>query len=285
MINDENVPDGNTPVRRSQRVRTPSKKREMIEKLFQRRTPSKDKLKNREASDENDSFSDVEDDLNDSNAIKPSETMFSNTDVEGGNMFQFRTPKKRDGMRKLAENTPKTPTTLLKSMSMKTPNKTDSPSASLKALSLHNSPSTPKTPRTMAIRTAAHQNVSTPSETRNKNKIVLQKRAQQTVQESDTESSADEHTDYEVDDSNESSDDEDSDVASSEEGNRPKNARKSIVSVAKITKINTPQMITRTRGRPKKKVYEDDFIPDSDNYFIAASNKKVMKATSKFFGS
>lgn len=278
MMNDENVPDGNTPIRRSERVRTPSKKHEMIEKLLRKRTPSKDKLKNCEASDENISLSDEEDDLNDSHPIKPSKAMFSNTDIEGSHMFQFRTPKKRDGMKKLAENTPKTPTTLLKSMSMKTPNKTDSPSASLRALSLHNSPSTPKTPRTMAIRSAALQNVSTPSETRNKNKKVLHKRAQQTVQESETESSADEHTDYEAEDSNESSDD-DSDVASSDEENVPKNVRKNIPSVAKTTQINTPQMMTRTRGRAKKKAYDDDFIPDSDNYFIAASNKKVMKTT------
>lgn len=240
-----------TPTRHSTRIRTPSKKQEYIISLFNqsKRTPTKEK-KNEQ--------SQVEDDVSMSedtfveNQTKLSTPFFNDqTDVAGGEIFAFNTPKKRDGMKRLADNTPKTPLSLLKSMSLNTPCKT--PSSAKKAAS------------------RVQHTFKTPSTMRNAIKKGIQKRATH----SETESSADEHSDYEAsEDSNESSDDESTD-ASDDEENVPKkltNVRKIMPNVTKPV-----QTVTRTssRIRSKKKTYDDECIPDSDNYFITASNKKV----------
>lgn len=273
-------------MRRSRRVRTPNKKYEFVQQMLQRRTPSKEKLNNKNESDESISRSEEDDFIESDQIIKPSETMFAKSDVDGGDLFAFRTPKKRDGMMKLAENTPKTPTTQLKSMSLNTPNTPKTPSAALKALRLQNTPNTPKTPKTTHTALQRAIQSGTPYEIRNKMKHVLQKRAQKTIAQSESESSADEHSDYAAEESSDENSDDDSAVDSSDEEIVPKslaNARKVVPSISKATKIATPQMTIRTRGRSKKKICDDDFIPDSDNYFIAASNKKVNGQAEKRF--
>lgn len=275
----ETVNDENTPaIRRSSRVPTPNKKYEYIQNMLStsRRTPSKEQINDQSQDDKNASISE-DDDACDENRYKPLIPFFNDkTDVAGGEIYGFNTPKKRGGMKILAENTPKTPVSSLKTMTPSTPK---TPSTALRTLSLDPT-RTPKTPHISALRT--QQKIATPSETRNQNKRALQKRAQKSAKESESESSADEHSDYEAEDSSESSDEETADTSSDEESGPEKlpNARKTMPNVTRTVQLPTR---TSARGRPKKKTYDDDFIPDSDNYFIAASNKKVRAILTMHF--
>lgn len=233
-----------------------------------RRKQSKEKLNDSSRDDKSTSASE-EDDAFEENQVKYSAAFFNvETDVAGNEIFGFHTPKKRDGMKRLAENTPKTPVTALRTMTLNTPStpKTPrTPSTALKTLSL-DSPRSTKASRA--------QQFSTPHEMRNKNKRVLQKRALKSTEESESESSADEHSDYKVEESSESDDEETADTSSDEEivPTKSMNARKSVPNITKVAQLPTR---TSARGRPKKKACDDDFIPDSDNYFMTASNKKV----------
>lgn len=272
-VNDENTP---TSLRRSDRKRTPSSRAKYIENMLAKRTPSKEKVYNQK-SDEN-SDSNHEKDSDNELHVAHARALFNDeTDVAGNDIYVFRSPKKRDGMQRLAQDTPKTPITALKKMSLDSP---CTPSTALKNVSL-NSPRTSRTPR--ASLANVQKNLFTPAETRNKNKKVLQKQALKTVaaSESETESSADEHSDYEGEDTNESSDDESNDESGhstsedEEESNTTKDTRKTVQSAGNLSKVNATQLSVRTRGRAKAKSQCDDFIPDSDNYFMTASNKKV----------
>lgn len=207
----------------------------------------------------------------DENMPHPNHLFDDKTDVAGNKIYGFATPKKKDAMHNLVEKTPKTPASLLKSLSL-------------------NSPHSPKTPNTSKSRTMAlreKQNFSTPSETRNRNKEILHKRARKKVEEIDSESSANEDSDYEGNESTESSDDDSGDTTNDEDDDDddielPK-ARKDTRKVppirisTKTAKIISAQPTSRmtTRGQSKAKLHED-FVPDSDNYFISASNKKVI---------
>lgn len=211
--------------------------------------------------------------------------LYDNNEVSGKLLCAFKTPKK-DGMLKLAENVQQTPYT---------------PSTDLKMLSLNASP---RTPRTHVSAVQRLQATHTPSTTRAKIKQVLKKRTQTVIDETESESSADEHSEYEAEnDEDESSDDEDEDEEKDSEStvsddsdddsvlNKTAGKRTHKVASASSKKkafseatpatsaqlntnpLATNRMSTRTRSKGKSQV--DEFIPDSDNYFITALNKKV----------
>lgn len=240
---------------------TPSRKSDDIKKLIEKRTPSKRKMVHQSNNSEM-SGSDSEDYENDENRMNvdhANAVLHGESDVAGAVIYGFHTPKKKDAMLKLAQNTPKTPVTELKSLKL--------------------DPTTPKTPKTSMSRIAAlsmNKNQSTPIETRAKNKVVLEKQFRKKDQESETESSADENSVYEQ--SSESSDEESND-SESDSGNELKTNKeirkvppiKISTKSGKITSMQPPSRMS-TRSRAKN---HEDFIPDSDNYFMTASNKKV----------
>lgn len=264
MSGDENTPNKSVTTRSGRKV-TPSSKSDDIKRLIEKRTPSKRKIVHASNNSEM-SCSDNEDYENDENRMNvdhASSVLYSNTEVAGVDLIGFYTPKKKDAMLKLAQNTPKTPVTELKSLKL--------------------DPTTPKTPKTPMSRVAAlsqQKNRSTPIETRAKNKVELEKRCRKKDQESETESSADENSEYEQEDerSSESSEEEsnDSESDSEDELKTHKEIRKvpPIKILTKLGKITSMPAPTRMSTRSRTKNHED-FIPDSDNYFITASNKKV----------
>lgn len=188
---------------------------------------------------------------------------FSNNDVAGSEVYQFNTPKKRDGMKRKAENTPKSPATVLSRLSL----------------------NSPKTPHTFpALRT---QNFATPTETRKRIKEALTKEKQR-HEELESESSADEHSDYEAEESSDS-DTSDSDNSGNVEATssdddddddfeKPKQIASKRNVASKQKSVELPRAGVATRGRSKKNPIEEDFIPDSDNYFLTAANKKVTRS-------
>lgn len=257
-------------ITRSGRRVTPSKRNEHIQELLTKMTRPKKNVVNQSGNNDDHMSYSEDDDENDENKIEPAHAtaLFNDeTDVAGRDMYGFHTPKKRDAMKKLAENTPKTPLTDLKLLTLNSPK----------------TPKTPKTPKSSNARIASlrlQQNLSTPTEIRAKNKQTLEKRCRKVVQESETESSADEHSDYEPDNeqSTESNEEERSDSESDSEADVQKDNRKVppikiSTKSGKITSIQAPTRMS-TRGQSRAKNHED-FIPDSDNYFMTASNKKV----------
>lgn len=266
----DNTPDQTTPnssVRRSTRKVTPSKHHELI-RLALQKNPRKSILNhinqiNQSIEEDHSEDEDIEE-VEQKNKMESAAILFSeNSDLPGREIMTFHTPKKKDGMANLAANALKTPSSALRSLSLNSPK-------------THHTPRTPKTPKTTASR--AQINAYTPHELRNKNKIALQKR-KRASEETETESSADEHSEYEAEQSSESSDEEQTAESSDEDvvsAKALKGTRKAIVGSSKALKITSTQPSTRmaTRGRSKLKTHED-FIPDSDNYFMTASNKKV----------
>lgn len=230
-------------------------------------TPTKAKSTKSNESNDSDSPLELDDSIEQIGIAAPKD--FTNDDVAGSEIFKFNTPKKADGMKRKAENTPKSPATALSRLSL----------------------NSPKTPRISALR-AQTQNMTTPTETRNRNKKVLTKRTKHHIDESESESSADEHSDYgaeESDESDSTTDDENAKAVTTSSSNDddddfenkpPKRLASKRNAPAKQKPVEMPA--PRTRGRPKKKSNEDDFIPDSDNYFLTAANKKVKLTSSTF---
>lgn len=262
----------NNVTTRSGRKVKPSRRSDDIVKLFEKRTQLKQKMKNQSSNSDNQmSTSESEDDYeNDENRVElahATELLHGDDDVAGRALYQFHTPKKRDAMMQLAENTTKTPTTGLKQLSL-------------------NSPRTPRTPSTPKSRVTSLQrmkpNTTTPHETRIRNKATLEKQLRKkTQQESETESSADEDADYEPEGSFESGDEENSsDSAIDSDDKSEKDSRKVppikiSTKSGRVTSMPAPpssRMNTRGQSRARN---QEDFIPDSDSYFITASNKKV----------
>lgn len=103
-----------SPRRRSTRVRTPNRRIEQIyQVLTKNMTPKSTKDEMEESMDvesvENSSGSDYESDEKE-NLMAKSSTLFNEEqDVEGKKLYSFKTPKKKDGMSNLANQTPKTP--------------------------------------------------------------------------------------------------------------------------------------------------------------------------------
>lgn len=279
-MSDNELPSNNVTTR-SGRTVIPSRRSGDIEKLLEKRTPSKKKINNQNSSSDNQmscSEDEDEDDYeNDENRVElahATELLHAGDDVAGRALYQFHTPKKRDAMMQLAENTTKTPTTGFKQLSLNSPK----------------TPQTPKTPSTPKSRVTSlqrmKQNTTTPHATRAMNKAALSKKAKQ---ESETESSVDEDTDYEPEGSSESDDDENSNESASDSEDTPAKESRKVPPIkistksGKVTSMPAPpsgRMNTRGQSRAKN---QEDFIPDSDNYFITASNKKVRLNCEYFF--
>ena len=109
----ENSPtckDLETPSRRSLRDRKPAKQLNISEVLRaekQRKQSAKQQLENEHDEDEIETI-EVDDDSNDTeNVAKPTMLFEEEEDVEGESLFPFHTPKKKDAMALLAQNTPK----------------------------------------------------------------------------------------------------------------------------------------------------------------------------------
>lgn len=180
-----------------------------------------------------------------------------NRDVAGENMYTFRTPKKRNALQTLVAKTPKTPNT---------------PVSALQSLSL-NSPRTPKSNRKGSTQTST----KTPCRERSKLKKEINKRS--TV-ESDEESevSDDQDGNYVPSESDcETKSDADSSASDTEGGHaQPRNKNKMLKNV-RVT--NQPIEIVSSRSarmQRRRKLADPEFLPQSDNYFSAASTKKVI---------
>lgn len=261
----ENTP--NNVITRSGRKVKPTKNKSdlYMENTPTKRTPSKKQSKEsstNQRSNQDDMSCSEDEIVNDENRFEPlpgAALLHNESEMAGNQMFGFHTPKKRNAMMAKAENTPKTPLSDMKSLSL-------------------NTPKTPKTPKSRIDALRTQQNAHTPSEIRAKNKKQLQRK----VQEAETESSADEHSDYEPENeqSSESSEEEssESESDSEEEAKTKKNTRKipQIKISMKSGKYTATQVPTRASARVRTRAQKvEDFIPDSDNYFITASNKKV----------
>lgn len=304
-LNDDadETPEAAENIRRSGRKRTPSKKNIYIQALY-KQTLSKERKQPRtivisdSSDDENDdsnnhdeSFMADESDVQD----RPSMLFDHEKDVEGNKMFSFRTPKKRNGMALLAANTPKTPSSGMKGLSLDSPrtpksrnalrNLTKTPSSGMKSLALDS----PRTPRT---RKPLQNLTKTPHTARNKLKRALEKEKQkiEDSEESEYEESDvtddedpefDENQHHDTDSSSSQSETSKNDESSSdEEIIQPKNKKQNQKSVGFAKKtIEAPAPVKRsTRLRAQKQ--EQEFVPNSDNYFSTIANKKVKETFS-----
>lgn len=183
-----------------------------------------------------------------------------NRDVAGRNMYAFRTPKKRNALAALVANTPKTP------------------ASALRALSL-NSPRTPASNRKEIVQ----MSTKTPHRERNKLKKEMNKRL--------AEESEDEWKDSDDDDADpnyaasESDNESDSDSSALEtEGACAQPAKTKNKMLQKVRVANQPIEILSSRSarlQRRHQLADPEFLPQSDNYFSAASTKKVnQKRTS-----
>lgn len=178
-------------------------------------------------------------------------------DVAGGNMFGFRTPKKRNALATLVANTPKTPKT---------------PTSTLRALSL-NSPRTPRSNR----KEIAQISTKTPHHERNQLKKEMKKRLAE-ESEDEWKVSDDDEQDPNYTDS-ESDNESDSDSSASETDGaraRPTISRNQMLKNVRVT--NKPIEIVSNRSarlQRRNQLADPEFLPQSDNYFSAASTKKV----------
>lgn len=174
-----------------------------------------------------------------------------NTDVAGNQIFGFSTPKKPNNMKVLAAHTPKTPVTALKSLSLHQP---------------VNSPSTPKSHKKLS-----NIVTKTPHNVRSKNKTAIRKKTQESEDdEGDFSSNDDSDSESESDETNESEE-----SASQEEEEVPRKPIK--ITFKKVTEpVQTTSLRPGLRSRKKAPVQEADFIPNSDDYFVTISSKKVF---------
>lgn len=201
----------------------------------------------------------------------------SNKDVAGVDMYGFHTPKKRNGMAILAENTPTTDMRNLSLASPRTPKGRSklserhlkTPSTNMKSL-LMNSPRTPKS-KSLVL------NTKTPQATREKLKQAGRKKTQEAESYTDDEDpsfkeSSEESSESEASSSEESSEDSDNE-----------NSRRSKVNTNRREKYEAEKqpVVAVSSGRRstrilKNKTAQEEFIPDSDNYFRSVSSKMVF---------
>lgn len=155
----------NQLLRRSGRIRTPSKKREFFESFGSgQKSRGKNTVKRNDNNDESDNefFEDNDDEPSFSLHDQMNRILEDYGDVAGSEIYKFRTPKKRDAMANLAANTPKTPKT---PKTKKTPKTIKTPVSDLKLLSL----STPKRNRNCRNNVEVDtQSLKTPKQTRQK---------------------------------------------------------------------------------------------------------------------
>lgn len=243
-------------IRKSARKRTPNKK--YLESTSQRtslrrsrapQTPSSNSSSEMDDSGENSSGNDNS--LIEMSAQQNKKLFYDeNRDVAGNQIYVFSTPKKPNNMKTLAANTPKTPITGFKSLTLNN------------AL---NSPSTPKSHKKPSNNVA-----KTPYNVRSKNKTAIRKKTQES-EDDDGDFSSDDNSDYK----GESNSSESEGDSSQEEETAPRKPIK-----LTIKKIAEPVQVTSLRSglrsRNKAPVQEADFIPNSDDYFVTISGKKVF---------
>lgn len=239
--------DGGSAVRRSNRKRTPSKKLQIHNEMLSKQYANRQNTPNKPKSAESESDDDVDDSSFEID-VQPSQAAIlfnENKELAGGEIYAHRTPKKRNGMMNLAVNTPKTPLTEMKSMAL-------------------NSPRTPKNHHRLA-------DAKTPHETRSKMRKAIQKKTQI---EEDSDFSADEDSDYKCDESDSSEDDSQNDTSQDEEVTPPKQL-KATARNNKSTKSIAVPTSSRPGLRQRKKPQNTEFVPNSEDYFVTVSSKKV----------
>lgn len=280
----ENTPETESPnLRRSTRKRTPSKRQEFIRNMYKSDLQRQQKNKNKNKpikstpNDDDDETNEIFIMENQKVLARPPNLFDKDKDVAGERVYHFNTPKKRDGMVRLAANTPKTPLT------------------DMKALSL-NSPRTPKSSR-KSIRFDA----KTPHDTRKKQQKAVRKQTRKYNKDNDSEDEDDtddneeesctddedpdfnaiDHSDTEDDDANsssETSENEENRIPDSKKRGKSKPITKIInqkIDIASAAPIRASE-----RLRKQQKVQQEEFVPDSDNYFRTL-NKKVIKLNCK----
>lgn len=185
---------------------------------------------------------------------EPTELFEADRDVAGKDLYGFRTPKKRNAMGTLAAKMPRTPIT---------------PASALQALSL-DSPRTPKSHRNVL-------NAKTPHGQRNKLRKEVKKRLEE-ESEDEYKVSDDEEKDADYDASS-SEDETDSDSSASEsDGARAQPVAQKNKMLKNVRVTDRPIEIVSNRSarlQRRNQLAEPEFMPQSDNYFSAASTKKV----------
>lgn len=178
----------------------------------------------------------------------------AHTDVAGNQIYGFSTPKKASNMKALAANTPKTPITALKSLSLN---------------QAANSPGTPKSHKKPSNTVA-----KTPYNVRSKNKSAIRKKTQESEDDDDDFSSNDD-SDYEGNESESNSTESEEDSSQEDEESPPQKPIK--LTIKKILEpVQATSLRPGLRSRMKAPVQETDFIPNSDDYFVTISSKKVF---------
>lgn len=284
IAHEENTPETESPnLRRSTRKRTPSKRQEFIMNMYKSDLERKQKNKNKNKpiksmpndDDDDDETNETIFTMENQKVLARPPTLFDkDKDVAGERVYNFNTPKKRDGMVRLAANTPKTPLT------------------DMKALSL-NSPRTPKSSR-KSIRFDA----KTPHDTRKKQQKAVRKQTRKYNKDNDSEDeddsdeeeescTDDEDPDFNAIDQSDTEDDDDDDANSSSETSENEENRipdlkkrgksKPITKIInqKINIASAAPIRASERLRKQQKAQQEEFVPDSDNYFRTL-NKKVI---------
>lgn len=243
----------------SSRKRTPNKK--YLHRTYQ---PTSSRRSQAPQTSSSNSPSEMDDNSehssgNDNNLIEMSaqqnKTLLFNavTDVAGNQIYGFSTPKKANNMKVLAANTPKTPLIDLKRLSLN------------QAI---NSPSTPK-----SHKKPSNTVTKTPHNVRSKNKTAIRKKTQESEDDEDDFSSNDD-SDYEGNESESNSNDGEEDSSQEEEEAPLKPVKLTIKKVAEP--VQATSLRPGLRSRKKASVQEADFIPNSDDYFVTISSKKVF---------
>lgn len=195
-------------------------------------------------------------------------------DVAGEHLYAFRTPKKRNALATPNKHYTlaalQTPASGLQALSLNSPRTPQTPATQMRALSLNN-PRTPKNCR----KESTQMSTKTPHRERSKLKKAVNKRL---VEPSDEESevSDDQDVDYVASESGSDSDTDDS--ASETEDARAQLAKANkMLKNVRVTNEPIELISDRTaRLRRRKQLTDPDFLPQSDNYFSAASTKKVI---------
>lgn len=252
--------------RKSYRIRTPVKYNDFLYTKANRRHS---KVETESSSSEEDDGDDEVYEVPE----KPTTLFTENRDVAGSDLFTFRTPKKRDGMARLAAQTPKTP-------------KLSSATAAMTI----NSPQT-HTPRgkarerlTETTKTPHRERAKVRKGTEKQNRLLflaqyvafclipdLKKALEE--EESGTDFSTDEDPDYKESGASESSE---SDSGSPAETSEEEGARAMPRGGSRIRPMPTAQQLVSRSTRKSRRLHQtEECLPQSDNYFSAQSTKKV----------
>lgn len=197
-----------------------------------------------------------------------------NGDVAGEHLYLFRTPKKRNALAPSNINhlmaTPTTPASALQMLSLNSPRTPQTPASKMRTLSLNNQ-RTPKTTRN----DSTQMSTKTPHRERSKLQKEMKKRLGE-ISDEESDVSDDLDANYVASESDSESDTDDSASETEDIRMQPAKANKMLKNV-RVT--NEPIVIESDRSarlRRRKQLADPDFLPQSDNYFSAASTKKVI---------